>query len=161
MGSQGDNPHKVLALGENEGLGTVHWLPDGQRLAYIRARRTPEYSIETCDLKGTNGTVVVSDPELWRRTFAAFRRDGLSIRGRKLLYRVTKISGKLALTPYGRTDRQTETHYPVGWICPLGVELQCRWKAFGAPEEDISAAGLPGRTGGRGGAHEPPSAADQ
>jgi serine/threonine protein kinase len=72
MGSQGDNPQKVLGLGENEWLVSVHWSPDGQRLAYIKAQRTPERyqaSIETCDLKGANRTVVVSDPELWARDF--------------------------------------------------------------------------------------------
>jgi len=35
MRSQGDNPQKVLALGETETFGTdAQWLPDGQRLAY-------------------------------------------------------------------------------------------------------------------------------
>jgi len=42
MGSQGDNPQKVLALGENELLWSVHWSPDGQRVAYVRAQRTPD-----------------------------------------------------------------------------------------------------------------------
>jgi DNA-binding winged helix-turn-helix (wHTH) protein/Tol biopolymer transport system component len=62
MGIQGDNPQKVLAVGENETLRHVHWSPDGQRLAYIRVQRSSDrfrYSIETCDLKGTNRTVVV------------------------------------------------------------------------------------------------------
>ncbi len=66
MGSQGDNPQKVLTLGENEWLYAVHWSPDGQRLAYIRVQRTPERSqasMETCDLKGANRTVVMPDPD--------------------------------------------------------------------------------------------------
>ena len=63
MGSEGDNPQKVLALGENEWLETVHWSPDGQRLAYLKWQpKTEQASIETCDLKGANRTVVVSDP---------------------------------------------------------------------------------------------------
>jgi eukaryotic-like serine/threonine-protein kinase len=64
MGSQGDNPQKVLALGENEWLGSVQWSPDGQRLAYLRWERTPERyqaSIETSDLKGASRTVIVPD----------------------------------------------------------------------------------------------------
>jgi eukaryotic-like serine/threonine-protein kinase len=69
MGSQGDNPQKVLGLGENERLQAVNWAPDGQRLAYIRAARpTPEsyrMSIESCDLKGANRTVVVPESDLW------------------------------------------------------------------------------------------------
>ncbi len=69
MGSQGDNPQKVLALGENERFVSTHWSPDGQRLAFIRGRDTYRgtrqgVSIETCDLKGANGTVVVSDADL-------------------------------------------------------------------------------------------------
>ncbi len=73
MGSQGDNPQKVLAVGENEWLHSVHWSPDGQRLAYIREQRSADryqYSIETCDLKGASRTVVVSaDPGLWLPDF--------------------------------------------------------------------------------------------
>ncbi len=66
MGSQGDNPQKVLALVENESLYSVHWSPDGQRLAYTRVQLTPErylFAIETSDLKGANHTVVVPDPD--------------------------------------------------------------------------------------------------
>jgi DNA-binding winged helix-turn-helix (wHTH) protein/Tol biopolymer transport system component len=67
MGSRGDNPQKVLALGENEGLYWVHWSPDGKRMAYIRKQRSPDQqmSIETCDLRGANRRVVVSNPHLW------------------------------------------------------------------------------------------------
>jgi Tol biopolymer transport system component len=69
MGSQGDNPQRVLALAENEFLGSVHWSPDGQRLAYNRGRRTSAWlgqivAIETCNLKGANRTAVASDPDL-------------------------------------------------------------------------------------------------
>ena len=63
MGIQGDNPQRVLALGEGEFLRASCWSPDGQRLAYIRGESTPKgnnYSIGTCDLKGANRTVVVS-----------------------------------------------------------------------------------------------------
>jgi Tol biopolymer transport system component len=73
MGIQGDNPQKVLAAGENERLNWVHWSPDGQRLAYTRQPRNSDgshYSIETCDLKGANRTVVLSaavDDYWWLR----------------------------------------------------------------------------------------------
>jgi len=82
MGIQGDNPQKVLALGENEFFGGVHWSPGGQRLAYIRVQRTPERyktSIETCDLKGANRTVVVPYSELGLNDFCwlAGRTDSL------------------------------------------------------------------------------------
>jgi Tol biopolymer transport system component len=67
MGSQGDNPRKVLAVGENEVLLNMRWSPDGLRLAYSRQRGEDsfQHSIETCDLKGASRTVVVSaDPGL-------------------------------------------------------------------------------------------------
>jgi Tol biopolymer transport system component len=67
MGSQGDNPQKVLALGEGEWFSRVHWSPDGQRLAFIRT--VVDYhsdvhgaSIETCDLKGARRALVVAEP---------------------------------------------------------------------------------------------------
>jgi Tol biopolymer transport system component len=67
MDSQGRNPQKVLALGENEIPQAVKWSADGQRLAYIKQRHTAEAyqcSIETCDLKGGSRTVVLSSPDL-------------------------------------------------------------------------------------------------
>jgi serine/threonine protein kinase/Tol biopolymer transport system component len=69
MGSQGDNPQRVLAFREGEWLNmtsSILWSPDGQRLAYGKVQRTPEKeqtSIETCDLKGANRTVVVSEAD--------------------------------------------------------------------------------------------------
>jgi Tol biopolymer transport system component/DNA-binding winged helix-turn-helix (wHTH) protein len=69
MDSQGENAQKVVApVGENEGLGYVHWSPDGQRLAYSIALPTPGGSyllttIESCDLKGTNRKLIVSEPD--------------------------------------------------------------------------------------------------
>lgn len=63
MGIQGDNPQKVIAFGEHELQQGVSWSPDGQRLAYIRMHSSSnsfQQSIETCDLRGANRTVVVS-----------------------------------------------------------------------------------------------------
>jgi eukaryotic-like serine/threonine-protein kinase len=62
MGSQGENPQKVLAIAENQNTWGVHWSPDGRRLAYIRAPLNSDsshHSIETCDLNGANRTVVL------------------------------------------------------------------------------------------------------
>ncbi len=67
MDSQGGNPQKVLAFGESENLDSVHWSPDGQRLGYARMQRTPTgylTSLETCDLKGANRTVVLRDTDV-------------------------------------------------------------------------------------------------
>jgi Tol biopolymer transport system component len=67
VGRQGADPQKVLTLGETLFLTHVVWSPDDGRLAYGRVRQIAgkiEGSIETCDLKGANRTVVVSGPEL-------------------------------------------------------------------------------------------------
>ncbi len=68
MGSQGDNPQRVLALEEQESFGGLSWSPDGRRLAFVKKRQTkwgiPQgVSIETCDLKGANRSVVVTNSE--------------------------------------------------------------------------------------------------
>jgi serine/threonine protein kinase len=66
MDGQGDNPERVQALGENEQVCAMCWSPDGQRMAYVKVVRSAEKrlsSIETCDLKGENRTVVVSEAD--------------------------------------------------------------------------------------------------
>ena len=82
MDSQGSNPQKVLAFGENEFAmnAKVRWSPDGQRLAYIKARRAAESyecEIETCDLKGASRTVVLSGPDLFDLFLASGRANHL------------------------------------------------------------------------------------
>jgi Tol biopolymer transport system component len=68
VGQQGADPQKVLTLGgEDEDLGHVVWAPKGARLAYGKFRQIAsktEGSIETCDLKGGNRSVLVSHPQL-------------------------------------------------------------------------------------------------
>jgi Tol biopolymer transport system component len=82
MGIRGDNPQKVLGLEEPESVDDVHWSPDGRRLAFLRKRRTQwgnarGVSIETCDLKGANRTVVVTNsrPD-WPLGDYCWLRDG-------------------------------------------------------------------------------------
>ncbi len=81
MGSQGEEPRRLVAGSENDGFFWAAWSPDGQRLAYQRFHRTPgelECSIESRDLKGGQPTVIVSSPRLchsWGSTFVWFR-DG-------------------------------------------------------------------------------------
>jgi Tol biopolymer transport system component len=65
--NQGGNPQRAFALGENESVVAVSWSPDGHRLAYIKdqhAQNGERFSVESCDLKGANRTVVLSSPEL-------------------------------------------------------------------------------------------------
>jgi Tol biopolymer transport system component len=58
MDSQGNNPHKVVGVPEDEFLWSVQWSPDGHRLAYARAHRAGQL-MESCDLNGANRTTVV------------------------------------------------------------------------------------------------------
>jgi Tol biopolymer transport system component len=79
MGSHGDNPQKNLGLDPDESLWSVHWSPDGRRLAYVKTRRLPDrflQSIETCDVKGGSRAVLLtaSDPR-WIQDIA-WLRDG-------------------------------------------------------------------------------------
>ena len=99
MGIQGDNPQKVLAVGENESLFWPRWSPDGQRLAYTRqpADRS-RMTIETRDLKGANRTVVVSERDLIPRFFCWLPDGRIVYCGRNRLAHMTKIFGKSAST---------------------------------------------------------------
>jgi Tol biopolymer transport system component len=78
MGSQGDNPQKILAVGENEWLLTAKWSPDARRLAYLRVYRATETyqtSMESSDLKGMNRAVVLPGTDLSIFDFC-WLRDG-------------------------------------------------------------------------------------
>lgn len=64
MGSQEEIAEKIIAVGQNERFNSVHWPPDGNRLAYVRVRDTPKGLvgfIETSGVNGGNQTVAVTD----------------------------------------------------------------------------------------------------
>jgi Tol biopolymer transport system component/DNA-binding winged helix-turn-helix (wHTH) protein len=86
MGSQGENPRRVLAPGENESLDNFHWSPDGKRLAYTREPRDLgdwfQAAIETCDLTGAKRSVVVSYRRSWDDDFC-WLRDGRIVYSRE------------------------------------------------------------------------------
>jgi Tol biopolymer transport system component len=113
MGSQGDNPRKVVILGEGEVFAQGMWSPDGQRLAYIRVRQGPEgdqASIETCDLKGSR-TVVVSDPGL--ESFCWLAGGQIVYSRRESLYSNDENLWKIGIdgdagTPIGKPKRITQ-----------------------------------------------------
>ncbi|MBV8832689.1 MAG: PD40 domain-containing protein [Acidobacteriaceae bacterium] len=69
MDSHGEHARKVLGLTAGVFVWSVRWAPTGQRLAYITMQRSG-YSLETCDLRGTNRTVVLSAPgsNRWARS---------------------------------------------------------------------------------------------
>ncbi len=71
MDVQGHQVRKVLALRADEFLWSVHWSPDGKRLAFISMGRAGD-SLQTCDLNGKSRSVVVSAPGLaqWARSLA-------------------------------------------------------------------------------------------
>lgn len=58
MGSEGEDPRKVLGVGESESLRAVRWSPDGRRLAYTKAQQF-RVLVKTCDLKGLNQSTVI------------------------------------------------------------------------------------------------------
>jgi eukaryotic-like serine/threonine-protein kinase len=97
-------------------LGSVHWSPDGQRLAYLRWERTPERyqaSIENSDLKGASRTVIVPDTDLWLEGFC-WLPDGRIVYSRRESPRSDDgnlwqigIDGQSG-TPIGRPKRITQ-----------------------------------------------------
>jgi eukaryotic-like serine/threonine-protein kinase len=120
MGSQGDNPQKLLEVGEREWVERARWSLDAKRLAYLRAQGRPNYSfqssIETCDLKGASRTAVSRARTL--EIFCGFQMDGSStLRGTRL-WRQTRICGKLALITTARPPADRNA-LPGGLDLPL------------------------------------------
>ena len=110
MSSQGDNPQKLLASGESEWFNSVHWSPDGRRLAYSRLRRTTGgpfqgIAIETCDLTAAHRTVVLSNSELSLGDFCWLPDQPIIYSGRETagLPRRTR-GGRDALEPSPAAD---------------------------------------------------------
>ena len=67
MGSDGEDPRRILNASGDEYLGWLAWSPRGHRLVYERSRggsSKGETEIETCDLDGGSRTVVLSEPSL-------------------------------------------------------------------------------------------------
>jgi len=60
MGSQGENPRRLVAAAEGEKLNWPVWSPDGRRIAYLRYGKTA--SLEICDLTSNQPTSVSSGP---------------------------------------------------------------------------------------------------
>ncbi len=113
--SQGGNPQKILALGKNESLQVANWSPDGQRLAYIKGRGASgayQWSIETCDLKGANRTVVLSRADLFMQDFS-WLSDRRMIYSRQESpgshdYNLWQIGIDMAGKPSGKPKRITQ-----------------------------------------------------
>ncbi|MBV9500618.1 MAG: PD40 domain-containing protein [Acidobacteriaceae bacterium] len=73
MESQGNNAQKLMSVPATQVLVSVHWFPDGNRLAYILVRVQPTGrvtdSIEALDLNGANHTVIVPETPLYMDDF--------------------------------------------------------------------------------------------
>ena len=68
MDQDGEHPRRLYQGGEHDGFWGVQWSSDGQRIAYLRGRETPEReenSVESLDLKGNPPTTIIAatDPE--------------------------------------------------------------------------------------------------
>ena len=67
MEPNGEHPWKLFGTDENGGVRSVHWSPDGQRVAYLKSRETPdrfEEAIESRDLKGGRPATILSETSL-------------------------------------------------------------------------------------------------
>jgi len=67
MTPDGVDAHKLVTVDEHSGIGRVVWSPDGQRIAYQRFYWEADkfrVSVESCDLKGTQPNMILSDPAL-------------------------------------------------------------------------------------------------
>jgi DNA-binding winged helix-turn-helix (wHTH) protein/Tol biopolymer transport system component len=100
MGAEGQDPQRVLAVGNSRSFDTVQWSPGGGRIAYSQTRETVnrvEVTVRTSDLKGDELTLAVSDalPDFpgvaWASSFSW-------LQGGRLIY------SRVDPTPYTRSN---------------------------------------------------------
>ena len=68
MGANGEEPRRIVEFDILDSVESLAWSPNGKRLVYTRRRgefRKAEVVIETCDLRGGQRTLVLSEPTLW------------------------------------------------------------------------------------------------
>jgi DNA-binding winged helix-turn-helix (wHTH) protein/Tol biopolymer transport system component len=97
MGVNGEEPRKIISGGEGESLASVVWSPNSRRIAYERFRSSSgglRRSIESCDLKGANSAVILSDPNLpaWYTGGVWWLADG------RLIYSRSEIAESISIT---------------------------------------------------------------
>lgn len=64
MSGSGEDAHKILDTPEADRVYPMFWSPDGKRVWFARVhsdKDNPAITLESCDLSGTGGTVVLSD----------------------------------------------------------------------------------------------------
>jgi len=84
MGSNGEEPAKILSGAAQDALGSLAWFPDGKRIMFLRFPLVGPNAVESLELDGTQPAVIVSAHNL---NASIFLRDG------RLLYGVWNQSG--------------------------------------------------------------------
>ncbi len=84
MGSNGEEPGKILSGAAQEAFGSLSWFPDGKRILFLRFPLVGPNAVESVQLDGAQPAVVVSAHNLLA---SVLLRDG------RLLYSVWNESG--------------------------------------------------------------------
>jgi DNA-binding winged helix-turn-helix (wHTH) protein len=100
MGSNGEEPGKVLSGAAQDAFGSLSWFPDGKRIVFLRFPLVGPNAVESLELDGTQPAIVVSAHNL---NASVFLRDG------RLLYGVwgPSSSGGLIALWEVRVDLKT------------------------------------------------------
>jgi DNA-binding winged helix-turn-helix (wHTH) protein/Tol biopolymer transport system component len=88
MGSNGEEPAKILSGAAQDAFAGLAWFPDGKRIVFFRSPVVGPNSVESVELDGAQSAVVVSANNL---VVSAFFGDG------RLLYGVWKQAGNDAV----------------------------------------------------------------
>ena len=84
MGSNGEEPAKILSGAAQDAFGSLAWFPDGKRIMFLRFPMVGPNAVESLELDGTEPAILVSAHNL---NASVFLRDG------RLLYGVWNESG--------------------------------------------------------------------
>jgi Tol biopolymer transport system component len=84
MGSNGEEPRKILSGAAQDAFARLAWFPDNKRILFVRYPVVGPNSVETLELEGTQPTIVVSAANLGPSVFLSEGR---------LLYCVGRLSG--------------------------------------------------------------------
>ena len=63
MGTEGENPRRIVKAEEQEGIAILTWSPSGKRIAY-RSFKPKSQSVESCDLNGAARTTISTDGQV-------------------------------------------------------------------------------------------------
>src|SRR5580704_623218 len=89
MGSNGEEPRKLLKGAAQDAFAQLAWFPDGKRILFFRSPMVGPNTLESLELDGVQPAVIISAPILITSTFLP---DG------RLLYGVRSESGNDSVT---------------------------------------------------------------